>query len=105
MTTQTNLKIEQLPYGYEAGLVSNLIALPGKVIARLGKLIATLDDALAMRDRYAALDRLNDATLKEMGITRETIPQIVATEAGLFEPAAKEPVAHNSNATDVRTAA
>jgi uncharacterized protein YjiS (DUF1127 family) len=96
MTTNTELKLEQLPYGYEASLVSDLIALPGKLFASLGKLIDALDEAVEMRNRYLELDGLNDAALKNLGIARETIPQVVAREAGLIEAVAT-PVAHNTN--------
>jgi len=105
MTTQTTLKLEQLPYGYEAALVSDLMAFPGKVIAGLSKLFAALGEAVEMRNRYLELDGLNDAALNQLGITRETIPQVVAAEAGLLDATVQTPVAHNSNARDVRTAA
>ena len=84
--TQTNLQLEQLPYGYEAGLVTDLMALPGKLVAAIGKLFDTLDEAIALRNRYAELDRI--------GVDRATIAQTVAQEAGLFVAA---PVADNSN--------
>lgn len=84
--TQTNLTLEQLPYGYEAGLLTDLIALPGKLFAAIDTFFATLDEAVAMRNRYAELDRI--------GVDRATIAQTVAQEAGLFVAA---PVADNSN--------
>ena len=105
MTTQnTELKLEQLPYGYEAGLVSSLIAVPGKIVRSIGKLFDTLGEAIEMRNRYLELDRLNDAALNSLGITRQTIPQAVALEAGLLD-APVTPVADNSNVRSVRPAA
>jgi hypothetical protein len=92
MTTQTNLTLEQLPYGYEAGLVTDLMALPGKLFAAIGKFFETLDEAVALRNRYAELDKI--------GVDPATIAQTVAKEAGLFAT----PVAHNSN-DQVRKAA
>jgi uncharacterized protein YjiS (DUF1127 family) len=105
MTTQKNLQLEQLPYGYEAGLVTDLMAVPGKVIAGIGRLIETLGEAIEMRNRYLELDGLNDAALKQLGIKREAIPQVVALEAGLFGHVNETPVAHNNNDRDVRPAA
>ncbi len=91
--TQTNLTLEQLPYGYEAGLVTDLMALPGKFFGAIGKLFDTLDEAIELRNRYADLDKI--------GVDRATIAQTVAQEAGLF---VATPVAHNSN-DRVRSAA
>lgn len=105
MTTQTHLKLEQLPYGHEAELVTNLMAFPGQVIAGVRKLVAALDEAIEMRNRYVELDRLDDATLGRLGIKRQTIPQVVALEAGLLGKAAKTPVADNSNDRSIRPAA
>ena len=85
MTTQKNLTLEQLPYGYEAGLLTDLIALPGKLFAAIDGFFATLDEALALRNRYAELDNL--------GVDRATISQTVAKEAGLINA----PAADNSN--------
>lgn len=102
--TQTNLKLEQLPYGYEAGLVTDLIALPGKLVGSIGKLFAALGDAIEMRNRYLELDSLNDAALAQLGVKRETIPLVIAREAGLLETVVT-PVAHNSNERNVRPAA
>ena len=104
MTTQTELKPEQLPYANETALVNKLMALPGKFFARLGNLLATLSNAIEMRNRYVALDSLDDATLENLGITRATIPQIVAREAGLIK-VVEAPVAHNSNERTIRPAA
>jgi len=104
MTTHTELKLEQLPYGYEASLVSDVMALPGKFFASLGNLFGALGDAIEMRNRYLELDGLNDATLQSLGITRQTIPQLVALEAGLIETV-ETPVAHNSNVNSIRPAA
>ncbi len=102
MTTQTNLTLEQLPYGYEAGLVSDLMALPGKLFSAIGKLFATLDEALELRNRYLELDGLTAGDLARLGITRATISQTDAEEAGLL---VATPVAHNSNDRGVRSAA
>jgi hypothetical protein len=103
-TPNTELKLEQLPYGYEAGLVTNLIAVPGKIVRVIGQLLDSVGEAVEMRNRYLELDGLNDAALKNLGIARETIPQVVALEAGLIE-APVTPVAHNSNVRSIRPAA
>ena len=105
MTTQTHLELQQLPYGNEAELVTDIMAFPGKVLAGFRKLVAALDEAIDMRNRYVELDNLDDATLSRFGIKRETIPQVVAVEAGLLGLAEKTPVADNSNDSDVRPAA
>ena len=104
MTTHTELKLEQLPYGHEAALISDLMALPGKFFAALGELADTLGEAITMRNRYLELDGLNDASLKVLGINRQDIPQVVALEAGLLATV-KTPVAHNSNVREIRPAA
>ncbi len=104
MTTHTELKLEQLPYGREAAAISNLLVLPGKLFAAIGTLVETLGEAIAMRDRYLELDGLNDAALKHLGIARQDIPQLVAREAGLLAEV-KTPVAHNSNVRSIRPAA
>jgi uncharacterized protein YjiS (DUF1127 family) len=105
MTTQkTELNLEQLPYGYEAGLVSKLIAVPGKIVRSIGKFFDTLGEAIELRNRYVALDSLNDATLKSLGLTRANISQVVALEAGLIDAPAT-PVADNSNVRSIRPAA
>lgn len=104
MTTHTELKLEQLPYGHEAALISDLMALPGKLVAGLTTFLETLGEAIAMRDRYLELDGLNDASLKILGISRQDIPQVVALEAGLIA-AVKTPVADNSNVLEIRPAA
>jgi hypothetical protein len=93
MTTQTNLTLEQLPYGYEAGLVTDLIALPGKLFRAIGAFFTTLDEAIELRNRYADLESI--------GVDRATIAKTIAQEAGLF---GANPVAHNSNER-VRSAA
>lgn len=103
--TQTTVKLEQLPYGQEAALVSALIALPGKLIAGLGKAFATLGAAIEMRNRILELNDLNDAALSQFGIQRQTITQFVAIEAGLLRENAKTPVAGNSNLRTIRPAA
>ena len=104
MTTHTELKLEQLPYGHEAAQISSLMALPGKLFAGLRNLVETLDEAIAMRNRYLELDGLNDAALEHLGIARQNIPQVVAREAGLIAEV-KTPVAHNSNVREIRPAA
>lgn len=103
MTTQTELKLEQLPYGHEAALLSDLIALPGKIVLALGKLIDTLGEAIEMRNRYLELDNLNDAALENLGLTRASIPQVVAFEAGLIDTA--EVRVANNNERSIRPAA
>lgn len=102
--TQTNLKLEQLPYGHEAALVSDLMAFPGKVIAGLGKIFAALGEAIELRNRYLELNGLNDAALNQLGISRETIPHIVAHEAGLIATK-NAPAANNNTVREVRPAA
>ena len=99
MTTQTkpNLTLEQLPYGYEAGLVSDVMALPGKLFAAIGKFVETLDEAIELRNRYLELNGLDQIDLARLGLTRETISKAVAQEAGLLTAT---PVAHNSNTND-----
>lgn len=104
MTTHTELKLEQLPYGHEAALISDLLVLPGKLFARLGQLFDTLGEAIAMRNRYLELDGLNDTALQTLGIARQDIPQLVAREAGLIA-VVETPVAHNSNERAIRPAA
>jgi uncharacterized protein YjiS (DUF1127 family) len=104
MTTHTELKLEQLPYGRQAAAISDLMVLPGKFFARLGSLIETLGQAITMRNRYLELDGLNDAALQTLGINRQDIPQVVALEAGLIA-AVKTPVADNSNERTIRPAA
>lgn len=104
MTTQTNLKLEQLPYSQEAALVSDLLAVPGKVIAGLGKVFAALGEAIELRNRYLELNGLDDAALRHLGISRETIPQIVALQAGLIDNQAA-PAANNNAVREVRPAA
>jgi uncharacterized protein YjiS (DUF1127 family) len=103
MTTQRNLKLEQLPYGHEAALVSELLALPGKAIAGIGKLFAALGEAIELRNRYLELNGLSDAGLSQLGIRRETIPQVIALEAGLIDTQAAP--AANNNLRAVRPAA
>lgn len=104
MTTQTNLKLEHLPYGQEAALLSDLMAVPGKVAASLGRFFATLSEAIEMRNRYVELSTLSDAALNQLGIVRETIPQVVAAEAGLLgQPVSK--AANSNNLHTVRPAA
>lgn len=104
MTTQTKLTLEQLPYGYEAGLVSDLFAIPGKIVHALGTLLDSLGEAIDLRNRYLELNGLTDAALKNRGIARETIPQVVAFQAGLIETHVA-PVAHNANLHSIRPAA
>ncbi len=104
MTTQTNLKLEQLPYGQEAALVSDLMALPGKLVAGFGKFFAALGEAIELRNRYLELNGLNDAALSQLGIRRETIPQVVAFEAGLIATKAAT-AANNNTVRTVRPAA
>lgn len=104
MTTHTELKLEQLPYGHEAAVISDLMALPGKLFAGIGKFVEILGEAIAIRNRYLELDGLNDAALQTLGINRQDIPQLVALEAGLIT-AVKTPVAHNSNERTIRPAA
>jgi hypothetical protein len=102
--TQTNLKLEQLPYSQEAALVSSLIALPGKVIAVFGQFFAALGEAIELRNRYLELNGLDDAALSQLGIRRETIPQVIALEAGLIAIKAA-PAANNNTVRAVRPAA
>ena len=107
MTTQTNLTLEQLPYGYEAALLSDLFAIPGKILGAIGSFVASLEEAIELRNSYLALNGLSDGALERLGIARATIPQIVAFQAGLFEtpvtPVAD--VADNSNLRAIRPAA
>lgn len=102
--TQTNLKLEQLPYGPEAALVSDLIAFPGKVIAGLGKVFAALGEAIELRNRYLELNGLDDAGLRKVGLRRDAIPQVVAHEAGLIDTQAA-PAANTNAVRTVRPAA
>lgn len=104
MTTPNNLTLEQLPYGYEAGLLSDLFAVPGKIALAIGAFFDSLGEAIDMRNRYLELDGLSDAVLESRGIARTSIPQIVAFQAGLIEAPATL-VAHNSNQDVVRPAA
>ena len=107
MTTQTELKLEQLPYGKDAETVKDLtalIALPGKLFRAIGRLIDTVGEAIQIRNRYVALDNLDDATLQSLGLTRQSIARVVAQEAGLLT-AVTAPVAHNSNERTIRPAA
>jgi hypothetical protein len=101
MTTQfkTLLPLEQMPYGYQFGL--DLMALPGKLFAAIGRFIDTLDEAIDLRNRYLELNGLDQADLARLGITRQTISQAVAEEAGLFDA----PAANNSNDEGYRPAA
>ena len=104
MKTPTNLTLEQLPYGYEAGLVTDLFAIPRKIVQAIGGLFDSLGEAIDLHNRYVELNGFSDALLKSHGIERETIPQIIATQAGLIEvPVA--PVAHNANLRVIRPAA
>jgi hypothetical protein len=105
MTTQNNLKLEHLPYGQEAALVSDLLAFPGKVIAGLGKAFATLGEAIELRNRYLELNGLSDAGLRQLGIRRETIPQVIALEAGLIDKTPAPAANSNSSVRTVRPAA
>lgn len=104
MKTNTNLSLEQLPYGYEAGLVTDIFAIPSKVVRAIGGLFGSLGEAIDLHNRYMELNGFSDVTLKSRGIEREAIPQIIATQAGLIDvPVA--PVAHNSNRRAIRPAA
>lgn len=104
MTTPTNLTLEQLPYGYEAGLLSDLSAIPGKIVRAIGSLFDSLGEAIDLRNHYLELSGLSDAALERHGIARATIPQIVAFQAGLIELPVT-PVADNSNLRVIRPAA
>lgn len=98
------LTLEQLPYGHEAGLVTDLFAIPRKIVQAVGGWFASLGEAIDLHNRYVELNGLSDATLKSRGIDREAIPQIIAAQAGLVAvPVA--PVASNSNLRTVRPAA
>ena len=66
MTTQTELKPEQLPYANETALVNKLMALTGKFFTRLGNLLDTLSNAIEMRNRYVALDSLDVNAAQDM---------------------------------------
>lgn len=103
MNTQTELKLEQLPYGREAAAVSDFLAAPAKLFAAIGKLLNVLEEAITMRNRYVELDALDQATLAKLGIARPDISQIVAAEAGLLVPPTTR-VAGNSNLRNVRAA-
>lgn len=97
--TQTNLTLEQLPYGREAALVSDLMTLPRKVVAHVGNFFAALGEAIELRNRYLELNGLDDAALSHLGIRRDAIPELVALEGGLIAT----PVAPAANSNVVRT--
>jgi hypothetical protein len=104
MTTQTNLTLEQLPYGREAALVSDLMTLPRKVVAQVGNFFATIGQAIELRNRYLELNGLDDAALIELGLERDAIPAFVAREGGLLAtPAA--PAANSNFDLAIRPAA
>jgi uncharacterized protein YjiS (DUF1127 family) len=96
MTTQ-NLNPADLPYAKGADLLTAAYNLFASVFRAYRKLTATVGEARAMRNRYYELNALSDASLQAAGMTRFDIPQIVATEAGLFTPNEVVPVASNSN--------
>ena len=99
-----NLSLEQLPYGYEAGLVTDIFAIPRKIVQAVAGLFGSLGEAIDLHNRYVELNGFSDVTLRSRGIDREAIPQIVATQAGLIAvPVA--PVAGNSNLRAIRPAA
>ena len=94
--TTPNLTLEQLPYGYEAGLLSDLLAFPVKVARAIIAFFDSLGEAIDLRNNYLELSSLSDAALQQRGISRETIAQFVAFQAGLVD-APVTPAAHNSN--------
>ena len=96
-----NLTLEQLPYGYEAGLVTDLFTIPSNIARAIGGLFASLGEAIDLHNRFVELSGLSDAALKSRGIEREAIPQIIASQAGLIK-APVAPVAHNSNLSNLR---
>ncbi len=104
MTTQ-NLNPATLPYAGTAAVITAVYnALVGAVVG-LKNLSNSVGTALKMRNRYAELNALSDEHLTRIGLSRNDIPQVVAAEAGLFTPDEVAPVAHNTNAPTVRTAA
>ena len=104
MTTQ-NLNPADLPYAKGADLITAVYNLIAGAFAALTKLNGVVTEATAMRNRYYELNALSDASLKAAGLTRNDIPLIVATEAGLFTPNEVAPIASNSNeAPTVRVA-
>lgn len=96
--TTPNLTLEQLPYGYEAGLLSDLFAIPGKIASAVAAFFDSLGEAIDLRNSYLELSSLSDGALQQRGLSRETIAQFVAYQAGLIE-APVTPAAHNSNVT------
>lgn len=104
MATQTELTLEQLPYGYEAGLLTALLTFPGKVVRAILVSVDTLGEAIAMRNRFVELTSLSDRALKDRGIDRDAIPQVVAFQAGLLSSEAA-PLANSNVARSIRPAA
>ena len=96
MTTQ-NLNPADLPYAKGADLLTAAYNLIAGAVAAVRTLIVLVGEARAMRNRYYELNALSDASLQAAGMSRYDIPQIVATEAGLFTPNEVAPVASNSN--------
>ena len=96
--TTPNLTLEQLPYGYEAGLLSDLFALPGKIAGAIIAFIDSVGEAIDLRNNYLALSSLSDAALQQRGLSRETIAQFVAYQAGLIA-APVTPAANNGNSS------
>lgn len=104
MMTQ-NLNAADLPYAKGADLITAFYNLIAGTFAAFRKLSGSVNEARAMRNRYYELNALSDASLKAFGLNRNDIPQIVATEAGLFTPNEVVPVASNSNEAPVSAVA
>jgi hypothetical protein len=104
MTIQ-NLNAADLPYAKGADLITSAYNLIVGAVAAVRKLNGTVAEARAMRNRYYELNALSDASLQAFGLSRNDIPQIVATEAGLFTPNEVVPVASNSNDAPVSAVA
>ena len=94
--TTPNLTLEQIPYGYEAGLLTDIFAIPAKIVRAIVAFLDTLGEAIDLSNSYLELSSLSDAALQQRGLSRETIAQFVAFQAGLVD-APVTPAAHNSN--------
>jgi hypothetical protein len=93
----TALNPNALPYAKAANLLTDAYNVIAGTVAAVRKLNGAVTEALAMRNRYYELNALSDASLQSLGVTRNAIPQIVATEAGLFTPNEVAPIASNNN--------
>jgi len=96
MTTQY-LNPADLPYAKGANLITAVYNSIAGAFVALTKLSDVVSEAASMRDRHYELSALSDASLTAVGLTRQDISLIVATEAGLFASNKVAPVASNSN--------